>query len=63
MSYEPATGSTEGMFQQSEKLFHLLADSAPVMVWVSGQDQGCVFFNQRWLDFTGRTMAQEVGNG
>ena len=63
MSYESAVGSTEGDLQQHERLFHLLADSAPVMVWMSGLDKGCIFFNQRWLDFTGRTMAQEVGNG
>ena len=49
--------------QESEKLFHTLADSAPVLVWVSGTDKRCTFFNQRWLDFTGRTMEQEIGNG
>jgi PAS domain S-box-containing protein len=38
-------------------------DAAPVMIWVSGQDKGCVWFNQPWLAFTGRTMAQEVGVG
>jgi PAS domain-containing protein len=38
-------------------------DAAPVMIWVSGQDRGCVWFNQPWLTFTGRSMAQQVGNG
>lgn len=38
-------------------------DAAPVMIWVSGKDRGCVWFNQPWLAFTGRSMAQEVGNG
>jgi PAS domain S-box-containing protein len=38
-------------------------DAAPVMIWVSGKDKGCVWFNQPWLTFTGRSMAQEVGNG
>jgi PAS domain S-box-containing protein len=33
------------------------------MIWVSGQDRGCVWFNQPWLTFTGRSMAQQVGNG
>ena len=46
-----------------EKLFHTVADSAPVMVWMSGEDKLCTFFNKRWLDFTGRTMQQELGNG
>src|SRR5207249_8596897 len=49
--------------RQSERLFRTLADSAPVLVWLSGTDKLCTFFNQRWLDFTGRTMEQELGNG
>jgi PAS domain S-box-containing protein len=49
--------------RQSEELFHMLADSAPVMVWLSGTDKLCTFFNKPWLDFTGRTMKQELGNG
>jgi PAS domain S-box-containing protein len=38
-------------------------DAAPVMIWVSGPDKLCIWFNQPWLAFTGRTMAQELGNG
>jgi PAS domain S-box-containing protein len=38
-------------------------DAAPVMIWVAGKDKGCVWFNRPWLTFTGRRMAQEVGNG
>jgi PAS domain S-box-containing protein len=38
-------------------------DAAPVMIWVSGTDKGCVWFNRPWLTFTGRGLAQELGNG
>jgi PAS domain S-box-containing protein len=43
--------------------FRLLADHAPVMLWMSGRDGLCDFFNSTWLLFTGRTLAQERGNG
>ncbi|MES1185936.1 MAG: PAS domain S-box protein [Myxococcales bacterium] len=43
--------------------FRLLADHAPVMLWMSGLDGLCEFFNSTWLQFTGRTWAQERGNG
>jgi PAS domain S-box-containing protein len=43
--------------------FKELADNAPVMIWRAGPDQLCDFFNKPWLDFTGRTLDQEVGNG
>ena len=51
------------MRRESEERFRMLADAAPVMVWVSGPDGLCTFFNQQWLNFTGRTMEQEMGNG
>ena len=38
-------------------------DAAPFMIWVSGKDKGCVWFNKPWLTFTGRRMAQEIGKG
>ena len=49
---------------QSEVIsFHLLADRAKVMIWTSGPDKLCDWFNRAWLEFTGHTMEQELGNG
>lgn len=47
----------------SETLFRHMANTAPVMIWISGEDKGCFWFNQPWLDFTGRSMAEECGAG
>lgn len=49
--------------RESEERFRNVADTAPVMIWVSGPDKLCTFFNKPWLEFTGRTMEQELGNG
>ncbi|MET0391865.1 MAG: ATP-binding protein [Chitinophagaceae bacterium] len=49
--------------EKSRQQFEEVADKAPVMIWVSGTDKLCTFFNKGWLDFTGRKPAQEAGNG
>ena len=49
--------------EESEQRFRLLADAAPVMIWTSGIDKLCTYFNAPWLAFTGRTLEQELGNG
>ena len=53
----------EAALRESEELFRNLADTAPVMMWITGPDKLCTFFNKTWLSFTGRTMEQELGHG
>jgi two-component system, LuxR family, sensor kinase FixL len=58
---ERRTGENE--LRESESRFRIVADAAPVLIWMAGVDKLCTFFNKPWLDFTGRSMEQEVGNG
>jgi two-component system, LuxR family, sensor kinase FixL len=53
----------EEALHESEERFRGMANTAPVMIWMSGADKLCSFFNKGWLDFTGRTLEQELGNG
>jgi PAS domain S-box-containing protein len=53
----------EDRLRESEARFRTVADAAPALIWMSGVDKLCTFFNQPWLDFTGRTLEQELGNG
>jgi PAS domain S-box-containing protein len=46
-----------------DRPFQSLAEEAPVMIWMSGLDMGCFYFNRAWLDYRGRTLAEEEGNG
>jgi len=43
--------------------FRILADFAPVMIWLAAPDRSCVYFNPRWLEFTGRPLEDELGHG
>ena len=49
--------------KESETRFRLMADSAPVLMWMSGRDKLCTYFNKSWLDFTGSRMEDEIGDG
>ncbi|HTT20245.1 MAG TPA: PAS domain S-box protein [Candidatus Sulfotelmatobacter sp.] len=49
--------------RESEDRFRIVANTAPVLIWMSGTDKLCTFFNQTWLAFTGRTADEEYGDG
>src|SRR3954464_10059120 len=61
---QPAIGISE---KDHPALLHedyrTLVEQAPVMIWRAGTDAMCDYFNARWLAFTGRSLAEEIGTG
>ncbi|MGE5213976.1 MAG: PAS domain S-box protein [Nitrospirota bacterium] len=55
--------ASEASVRESEQRFQIVADAAPVLIWMSGVDKLCTYFNKRWLEFTGRSLEEEMGNG
>ncbi len=53
----------EKALKESEIQYRNLANSGSALVWTSGIDKLCNYFNEPWLQFTGRTLEQEIGNG
>nr|MDJ0637057.1 PAS domain S-box protein [Xenococcaceae cyanobacterium MO_188.B29] len=60
---ERERAEAEAALRESEERFRTVADSAPVLLWMAGTDKLYNFFNRSWLRFTGRTLAEELGNG
>ena len=48
---------------ETEELLKLIANSAPVLVWISDTTKLCTYFNRCWLEFTGKSLESELGNG
>jgi PAS domain S-box-containing protein len=53
----------EEALRVSESRFRTMANAAPVFIWIVGTDMSATWVNQVWLDFTGRTLDQELGSG
>jgi diguanylate cyclase (GGDEF)-like protein/PAS domain S-box-containing protein len=68
-----ATGYTAGVvaqvnartreLQESEARFRAMADNSPMFIWLTDRDNRLVWFNQTLLDFTGRTLTEELQTG
>ncbi len=60
---ETELGLSSNRHRESEERFRLVANTAPVLIWMSGPDKLCNYFNRPWLEFTGRPIEAELGNG
>ncbi len=49
--------------RENEIQYRNLADAGMALIWRSNTDKLCYYFNKPWLDFTGRTLEKETGNG
>jgi PAS domain S-box-containing protein len=47
----------------SQSDYRTVVEQAPLMIWRANTDAKCDYFNERWLAFTGRSMAEEIGDG
>jgi PAS domain S-box-containing protein len=61
-SSSPANYPTEAAAGLDAKFCQIM-NAAPVMIWVSGEDKQCIWFNRPWLNFTGRDIHEELGDG
>lgn len=49
--------------RESEARFRNMADAAPALIWMSDANHQGIWYNKSWLEYTGCTMAQELGEG
>lgn len=49
--------------QSSEERFRGLADASPMLIWLADGEGRCIYFNRSWLDYTGCSLAEEIGYG
>ncbi len=54
---------TRSALEESERRFRMMADSAPVLIWLTDETGECIYFNRPWLEFTGRSIDEELRSG
>ncbi len=59
---EQLKNAEKEIIEQKSK-YKNLADSGLALIWTADTEKQCVYFNKPWLQFTGRTLEQEYGNG
>jgi PAS domain S-box-containing protein len=52
----------ESALREKEDLFRMMANTAPVMIWIADTEGHCTFFNKSWLDFTGKSLEDSLGD-
>ncbi|HEX9716195.1 MAG TPA: ATP-binding protein [Desulfurivibrionaceae bacterium] len=60
---EESRRKAEAALRESQQLFATVANTSPALIWMSGLDKGCTWFNEPWLAFTGRSLEEERGDG
>jgi PAS domain S-box-containing protein len=54
---------SEALLRESEEQFRAIAEGLPQLVWMCRPDGGFVYFNQRWVNYTGLTLDESYGDG
>ena len=60
---DDALSEIEETLRESEERFREVANAAPVLIWLADTQNKGIWYNQAWLDFTGRTLEQDLGDG
>lgn len=50
-------------YELSKAEYRELVEQSPILIWRANTTAECDYFNERWLQFTGRSMEEERGNG
>lgn len=58
-----ARKEADAVLRESETRFRNLAEQAPALIWMADTQNAGTWYNRRWLEYTGRTMEQELGFG